>query len=107
MVRALSLVRRDRVCIFWDQNVAGLDLLEMSKPTVWLLHRRSCNSVAWKWKLYVATPADAKRCSEAAKYNVLKVYQSVLKMFLGSVADVFYILTVLRRGMFLVFENAR
>lgn len=37
----------------------------------------------------------------------LKFYQSVLKIFLGSVADVFYILTVLCRGMFLVFENAR
>lgn len=92
---------------FLGPECSWTDFLEMSKPTVWLLHRRSCNSVAWKWKLYVATPADAKRCSEAAKYNVLTVYQSVLKMFLGSVADVFYILTVLCRGMFLVFENAR
>lgn len=90
---------------FLGPECSWTDLLEMSKPTVWLLDRRSRNSVAWK--LYVATPADAKRCSEAAKYNVLKVYLSVLKMFLGSVADVFYILTVLCRGMFLVFENAR
>lgn len=92
---------------FLGPECSWTDLVEMSKPTVWLLHRRSCNSVAWKWKLYVATPADAKRCSEAAKYNVLKVYQNMLKMFLGSVADVFYLLTVLYRGMFLVFENAR
>ena len=37
----------------------------------------------------------------------LKFIESGLKMFLGSVADVFYILTVLCRRMFLVFENAR
>lgn len=50
------------------------DFLEMSKRTVRLLRTRSCNSVACTWKLYVATPADAKRCFEAAKYNVLEVY---------------------------------
>lgn len=90
---------------FLGPECSWTDFLEMSKPIVWLLDGGSCNSVAWKWKLYVATPADAKRCSEAAKYNVLN--QSVLKMFLGSIGDVFYILTVLCRGMFLVFENAR
>lgn len=58
---------------FSGPECCGTGFLDTSKHTLWLLHTRSWNSVACTWKLYVATPADAERCFEAAKYSVLKV----------------------------------
>lgn len=65
------------------------DFLEMSKRTVRLLCTRSCNSVARTWKLYVATPADARGVLKQLSTMYLEFIESGLKMLLGSVAGVF------------------
>lgn len=81
----LSRGGRGRVCVFLGQNVAGRTS-QVSKHIVQLLHTRS---VACTWKLYVATPADAERCFEAAKYNVLKSYLKCVENVFRFGTDVF------------------